>query len=95
MENVINFHHDYKPYDITTVVLTQNYRSTQPILDASRSVIRNNTHSLEKELGLNKDLTSSHPQYAKLATPIHRFVQEDTNVQSLFILDEIQRLTSS
>ena len=58
MENVLNFHHDYKDFGITTVVLTDNYRSTQTILDASREVIRNNEHSLEKELDLKKDLVA-------------------------------------
>lgn len=92
MENIINFHHDYEKYGITTVVLTQNYRSTQPILDASRAVIRKNTHSLEKELNLKKDLQAAHPQYKDITTPIHTFVQDDDNVQSLFIVDEIGKL---
>jgi DNA helicase-2/ATP-dependent DNA helicase PcrA len=39
LRNMINFADSYKK-DLMTVVLTNNYRSTQPILDISKSVDR-------------------------------------------------------
>ncbi|MBS1925944.1 MAG: ATP-dependent helicase, partial [Bacteroidetes bacterium] len=51
---------------LTKVILTTNYRSTQPLLDVSRSVIENNRERLinDVELGkLNKDLVSGNSKY--------------------------------
>jgi len=53
------FANSYKN-DLLTVVLTNNYRSTQPILDASKSVIERNEERLVKKIdGLSKELISS------------------------------------
>jgi DNA helicase-2/ATP-dependent DNA helicase PcrA len=56
MENVLNFCDKYRAQDLKIITLIENYRSTQTILDSSRSVIRENTQSLEKALDLNKSL---------------------------------------
>lgn len=48
VRNILSFQHDFP--DATKVVLEQNYRSTQPILDIAHSVIRNNTERAEKRL---------------------------------------------
>lgn len=48
MENILNFEKDYP--DAKTVLLNQNYRSTQTILDAANGVIKNNTIRREKDL---------------------------------------------
>jgi DNA helicase-2/ATP-dependent DNA helicase PcrA len=46
--------------DLLTVVLSNNYRSTQPILDISKSLInRNEERLIKKTPGLTKDLVSS------------------------------------
>jgi DNA helicase-2/ATP-dependent DNA helicase PcrA len=46
--------------DLLTVVLSNNYRSTQPILDISKSLINRNEERLIKKIpGLTKDLVSS------------------------------------
>ena len=46
--------------DLLTVVLSNNYRSTQPILDISKSLINRNEERLIKKIpGLTKDLISS------------------------------------
>jgi DNA helicase-2/ATP-dependent DNA helicase PcrA len=46
--------------DVHTVVLTHNYRSSQPILDASKSVIDRNEERLVSKLkGLSKELRAS------------------------------------
>ena len=47
--------------DLITVVLTANYRSTQPILDISKSLIDRNSERLVQQMeGLSKNLLSSH-----------------------------------
>jgi DNA helicase II / ATP-dependent DNA helicase PcrA len=59
VENMLNFAGNYKD-DLLTVVLTDNYRSAQPILDVSKSVIDRNEERLVKQIeGLSKNLTSS------------------------------------
>ncbi|HAI85138.1 MAG TPA: DNA helicase UvrD [Chitinophagaceae bacterium] len=45
---------------LRTVVLTSNYRSVQPILDAAKAVIDNNTERLVNKIeGLSKNLTAA------------------------------------
>lgn len=59
--NMAQFAENYKA-DLLTVVLTDNYRSTQAILDVSRSVISRNEERMVKKLpGLSKELISAHP----------------------------------
>ncbi len=59
VENMLRFAESYKE-DLLKVVLTDNYRSTQPILDISKSVINRNSERLVKQLpGLSKDLLAA------------------------------------
>lgn len=59
VENMKTFADDYSR-DLVTVVLTNNYRSTQPILDLSMSLINRNDERLVKKIpGLSKDLLAS------------------------------------
>lgn len=48
IENILNFEDQFE--DCTTIRLEQNYRSTQNILDAANSVIRNNRGRKDKSL---------------------------------------------
>ena len=48
---IVNFDKDFK--DTKTIVLTQNYRSTNNILSGANSVIRNNKARVDKELFSN------------------------------------------
>jgi DNA helicase-2/ATP-dependent DNA helicase PcrA len=58
VENMLQFANNYKN-DLLTVVLTNNYRSTQPILDVSKSLINRNEERLVKKIeGLSKDLVA-------------------------------------
>jgi DNA helicase-2/ATP-dependent DNA helicase PcrA len=60
VENMISFADSYKN-DLMTVVLTNNYRSTQPILDISKTLIDKNAERLVEKLpGLTKNLKASH-----------------------------------
>jgi len=59
VENMLEFATRYTK-DLMTVVLTNNYRSTQPILDISKTLINRNEERLVKQIdGLSKDLVSS------------------------------------
>ncbi len=59
VENMLVFANRYIK-DLMTVVLTNNYRSTQPILDISKTLINRNEERLVKQIeGLSKELISS------------------------------------
>ncbi len=63
VENMLHFQNQYAQ-DILTIVLENNYRSTQPILDASTIVINNNQERLVNKIeGLEKKLIASHPDH--------------------------------
>ncbi|RXD25288.1 ATP-dependent DNA helicase PcrA, partial [Acinetobacter baumannii] len=48
IENILSFEHDYP--DATVVLLEQNYRSKQMILNAANDVIKNNSGRRDKKL---------------------------------------------
>ena len=59
VENMLLFAEFYQK-DLLTVVLTDNYRSTQPILDVSKTIIDNNQERLVTQMeGLSKNLVAS------------------------------------
>jgi DNA helicase II / ATP-dependent DNA helicase PcrA len=63
MEEFANLYSDA----LMTVVLTNNYRSTQPILDISKTLIERNFERLiARRPGLSKDLLASHPEISTL-----------------------------
>lgn len=62
IENMMDFANSYSSA-LQTIVLTSNYRSTQPILDVSKTLIdRNDERLIRKIEGLNKELLSSNPK---------------------------------
>lgn len=66
IENMEQFCCDYAT-DLFKVVLTNNYRSTQPILDISKTLIsRNQERLISKMEGLSKELVASHPEISLL-----------------------------
>ena len=66
VENMLEFATSYKN-DLLTVVLTNNYRSTQSILDISRTLVDNNEERLIRQIeGLSKHLLSSNPHVNQL-----------------------------
>jgi ATP-dependent DNA helicase UvrD/PcrA len=68
--------------DLTTVVLDQNYRSTQTILDAANAVIANNLGRKPKELW-----TDAGP-----GDPIVRYRAEDEGEEAAWVASEIASL---
>lgn len=76
IDNMIGFADQYR--DLVKVVLTNNYRSTQPILDVSASLINRNEQRLIKRMeGLSKDLLSSNEKIRHLTHP-PRIVEFET-----------------
>jgi DNA helicase-2/ATP-dependent DNA helicase PcrA len=68
MNNMLDFADKYRE-DLLTVVLGNNYRSTQPILDISKALISLNAERLVNQIkGLNKDLRSSNEKNRLLTT---------------------------
>ncbi|HXV71414.1 MAG TPA: DNA helicase PcrA [Acidimicrobiia bacterium] len=80
IRNIRDFEHDYP--DARVIVLDQNYRSTETILDAANSVIANNTKRTPKHLWSDRGT----------GTPIVRFEAEDEHDEAGFLVDEIERL---
>ena len=66
VENMLSFANAYTK-ELLTVVLTNNYRSTQPILDISKTLINKNEERLVKKIeGLSKELISSNIKIKEL-----------------------------
>ena len=80
IRNIRDFEKDYP--DARVVVLDQNYRSTETILDAANSIISNNTKRTPKHLWSDKGQ----------GVPITRFEAEDEHDEAGFVVDEIERL---
>ena len=80
IRNILDFEKDYP--DARVVVLDQNYRSTETILDAANAVIANNGHRQPKRLWT--DLGKG--------APIVRYEAQDEHDESAFIADEVAHL---
>ncbi len=68
LKNITDFYHTHHD-DLKVVVLIENYRSTQHILDTAGTLIGTNTLRIVnhlRDLGLEKILTARHPDYAQL-----------------------------
>jgi DNA helicase-2/ATP-dependent DNA helicase PcrA len=69
IENMLAFAESYQK-NLLTVVLTQNYRSVQPVLDISKTLINKNTERLVQQIpGLSKDLVTAKESIKHLTTP--------------------------
>lgn len=92
LENILQFHQRFP--DATTIVLTENYRSTQPILDVSRSLIEHNTErlvgiipNLQKELVARR---SGVDKYEHESVPVVSFPDEVS--EQAFLIAQIEEL---
>lgn len=80
IRNILQFELDFP--NATTVLLEQNYRSTQNILNAANAVITQNESRKEKNLW----------SQAGSGAPLVGYVAEDEHVEAEFIKSEIRRL---
>ncbi|MBI1886615.1 MAG: UvrD-helicase domain-containing protein, partial [Chloroflexi bacterium] len=83
IRNILNFEHDFP--DARLVLLEQNYRSTQTILDSAHSVIVVNKQRKEKNLWT--DAGPGEPVVVREA-----YDEED---EAAFVASEVERLTSA
>jgi DNA helicase-2/ATP-dependent DNA helicase PcrA len=81
IRNIEEFERDYP--NATTIMLEQNYRSTQTILTAANAVISRNASRREKRLWTD----------AGAGSPIVAYVADDEHDEASFIANEIDRLT--
>jgi DNA helicase II / ATP-dependent DNA helicase PcrA len=80
IRNITEFERDYP--DARVIVLDQNYRSTETILDAANSVIANNTRRTPKHLWSDRGQ----------GAPISRYEAEDEHDEAGYVVDEVERL---
>jgi len=78
--NVERFRGDYK--DVKVILLEQNYRSTQTILDAAHNVISRNVQRVPKKLWTENDPGS----------PVTALEAYDEQEEAQYVLEEIERL---
>ena len=78
--NILQFERAFP--DVYTVVLAQNYRSTQVILDAANAVISNNVERKPKELWTQ----------VGSGEKIVRYYAEDEDEEARFVVSELKRL---
>ncbi|HLA19004.1 MAG TPA: UvrD-helicase domain-containing protein, partial [Dehalococcoidia bacterium] len=83
IRNILNFENDYP--DATVIILDQNYRSTQAILDSAHNVIAVNKQRKEKNLWTENGTGSS--------IVVHEAHDEED--EAAFIAEEVQRLTKT
>ena len=79
VENMEKFADRYSA-TILTIVLTNNYRSTQPILDVSKTLIEKNNERLVKKIdGLSKTLVAANTKINSLTEPprIHEYESQE------------------
>ncbi|MEV7602701.1 DNA helicase PcrA [Kitasatospora sp. NPDC089797] len=83
IRNILAFEEDYP--NATTILLEQNYRSTQTILSAANAVIERNANRREKKLWT----AGEHGE------KVVGYVADDEHGEAQFIADEIDRLTDA
>jgi len=92
VQNMMDFAGQYSN-DLLTVVLTRNYRSTQPILDISKQLIDNNGERLVKKIpGLSKELVASNAAITHLTHPPLVREYETPRQEMIGIVHSIQEL---
>lgn len=88
LSNILNFETQFPTAQ--KVLLTENYRSTQPVLDMSYAVIQNNNpHRLEAREGLNKRIVSKVSNTEAVNPHAIHFEHYLQEVQ--FVVEQIQR----
>ena len=94
VENMLSFANSYKN-DLLTVVLTNNYRSVQSILDVSKTIIdKNNDRLINQVEGLSKELLSSNTKIKHLAHKpiIHNY--ETQRQEMIGITQQVKKILS-
>ena len=94
VENMLQLANRYKEH-LLTVVLTQNYRSTQPLLDVSKSLINRNQERLVNQLdGLSKELKAAHSEKKLITLPAVLQEYETQRMEMIGIVSKVRELIS-
>ena len=92
VENMLQFADGYKK-DLLTVVLVNNYRSTQPILDISKTLINANEERLVRQIeGLTKELVSSNEAIKDIQHLPRIYEYETQRDEMISITQQIEKL---
>ena len=92
VENMVGFANNYEN-DLLTIVLTNNYRSTQPILDIAKTLIDSNQERLITKIkGLTKDLTASNEKLIKENELPHLYEYESQRQEMIAITLQTEKL---
>lgn len=92
LENLLNFYNKYRT-NLTLIILKNNYRSHQLILDSSTSVIDNNQNRIANFIkNIDKSLISKKDYDPD---PINLFAANSDLEENYFILNKIQKLIKS
>lgn len=92
VENMESFARQYLNA-LHTVILTNNYRSTQPILDTARTLIEHNQERLVNKLeGLNKELKAANPVLNQLQELPQVFEYENPGQEMIHITLQVEAL---
>lgn len=92
VENMLQLANRYKEH-LLTVVLTQNYRSTQPLLDVSKSLINRNQERLVNQLdGLSKELKAAHSEKKLITLPAVLQEYETQRMEMIGIVSKVREL---
>ena len=92
-KNILNFEKDYS--DCRVILLEENYRSTQNILDAANSVIKHNKQRKDKNLWCNNDVgskvkyvktDSDHDECTYVSKTINELRDNGVNYEDMAIL---------
>ncbi|NLU72358.1 DNA helicase PcrA [Streptomyces sp. HNM0575] len=83
IRNILQFEEDYP--DATTILLEQNYRSTQTILSAANAVIERNENRRPKNLWTQSGA----------GAPVTGYVADTEHDEAQYVADEIDRLTDA
>jgi len=92
VENMLAFAESYEK-DLLTVILTNNYRSTQPILDVSKTLIDCNKERLVKKIdNLSKELRASNIKISHLTHTPQIREYETQRQEMIGITLEVEKL---
>ncbi len=95
VENMLDFAQQYREA-LSTVVLTNNYRSTQPILNVSKNLIERNEERLVKKIdGLSKDLLSANEKIRELTHTPLLFEYQKMRDEMIGITLQVEKLVKS
>lgn len=94
VKNMTDFYYKYKQ-NIALVLLEENYRSSQLILDAARQSIEHNqiriTNQLE-EIGIDKILSAANKEVAELNTPVQIVGYPNKLQEEIALIQQIEHL---